>query len=84
MAEWTVIVKRPDGGIGFDTFEADSVEMQPDLYSSGRSARYYVLKDSDGAEVARFNARDIVGVRKGRHVPFDVDIRFPDDDTPGP
>jgi len=30
--------------------------------------RYHVLRDAEGAEVARFNEKDVVGIRKGRHV----------------
>jgi len=72
MDTWTVIIKRPDGGIDFEAVEADSFRVALDPISVEPGARYYVFEDATGREVARFNERDIVGVRKGLHVELDV------------
>src|SRR2546427_12967545 len=68
MEDWTVILRRPDGRLEFEHVEAESFSLEGDPLSKNSRIRYYVLRDSDGTEVARFNEKDVVGIRKGRHV----------------
>ena len=68
MEDWTVILRRPDGRLEFEHVGAESFSLERDPLSKNTRIRYYVLRDSDGAEVARFNEKDVVGIRKGRHI----------------
>lgn len=68
MDDWTVILRRPDGRLEFEHVEAGSFSLERDPLSKNSRNRYYVLRDSEGVEVARFNERDVVGIRKGRHI----------------
>ncbi len=68
MEDWTVILRRPDGRLEFEHVEAESFALERDPLSKKSRTRYYVLRDADRVEVARFNERDVVGIRKGRHV----------------
>ena len=68
MSEWTVILRRPDGRLEFDIVEAASFRLERDPISKGSRVRYYVLRDAKGADIARFNEKDVVGVRKGRRL----------------
>lgn len=75
MAGWTVIVRRPDGGVEFHVVEdADYLNIEPDLYNPPTNARYYVPKNAVDDEVARFNERDIVGIRRSRRVEIKLDL----------
>ena len=55
MEDWTVILRRPDGRLEFEHVEAESFSLERDPLSKNTRIRYYVLRDSDGTEVARFN-----------------------------
>lgn len=68
MTEWTVILRRPDGRLDFDIVEADTFQLERDPLSKGSRVRYYVLRDPKGREIARFNEKDVVGVRRGRRL----------------
>ena len=68
MDDWTVILRRPDGRLEFEYVEAESFSLERDPLSKGSRLRYYVLRDSSGDEVARFNEKDVVGIRKGRRI----------------
>ncbi|MBI4416753.1 MAG: hypothetical protein HY557_07210 [Euryarchaeota archaeon] len=68
MEDWTVILRRPDGHLEFEHVEAESFSLERDPLSKNSRIRYYVLRDSGRAEVARFNEKDVVGIRKGRHI----------------
>jgi len=57
-----------DGRLDFEHIEADSFALELDPLSKNSRIRYYVLRDSNRAEVARFNEKDVVGIRKGRHI----------------
>ncbi len=59
-------MRRPDGRFEFEHVEAQSFALERDPLTKNSRARYYVLRDSDRAEVARFNEKDVVGIRKGR------------------
>ena len=73
MEDWTVILRRPDGRLEFEHVEADSFALEPDPLSKNSRNRYYVLRDPDRNEIARFNEKDVVGIRKGRR--FDLTAR---------
>jgi len=68
MEDWTVILRRPDGHLEFEHVEAESFVIERGPLSKNSRIRYYVLRDSDRAEGARFSEKDIVGIRKGRHI----------------
>lgn len=68
MEDWTVILRRPDGRLESEHVEAASFSLEPDPLSKSSRIRYYVLRDPDRVEVARFNEKDVVGIRKGRHI----------------
>ena len=68
MEDWTIILRRSDGRLEFEHVEAESFSLERDPLSKNSRIRYYVLRDTDRAEVARFNEKDVVGIRKGRHV----------------
>jgi hypothetical protein len=68
MEDWTVILRRPDGRLEFEHVEAESFSLERDPLSKSSRIRYYVLRDATGAEIARFNEKDVVGIRKGRHI----------------
>ena len=68
MEDWTVILRRPDGRLEFEHVEAQSFALERDPLSKNSRIRYYVLRDSNRAEVARFNEKDVVGIRKGRRI----------------
>jgi len=68
MEDWTVILRRPDGRLEFEHVEAQTFALERDPLSKNSRIRYYVLRDSNRAEVARFNEKDVVGIRKGRHI----------------
>jgi hypothetical protein len=68
MEDWTVILRRPDGRLEFEHVEAQSFALERDPLTKNSRTRYYVLRDSDRAEVARFNEKDVVGIRKGRRI----------------
>ena len=68
MEDWTVILRRPDGRLEFEHVEAQSFALERDPLTKNSRARYYVLRDSDRAEVARLNEKDVVGIRKGRRI----------------
>jgi hypothetical protein len=53
--------------------EAESFTLELDPLSKNSTIRYYVLRDSNRNEVARFNEKDVVGIRKGRRI--DVNAR---------
>ncbi len=48
--------------------EAESFSLEHDPLSKKSRTRYYVLRDADNTKVARFNEKDVVGIRKGRRV----------------
>jgi hypothetical protein len=68
MKDWTVILRRLDGQLEFEHVEAESFSLERDPFSKNSRTRYYVLRDADRAEVARFNEKDVVGIRKGPHI----------------
>lgn len=68
MDDWTIILRRPDGRLEFEHVEAEAFSLERDPLSKKSRNRYYVLRDSGGAEVARFNEKDVVGIRKGRRI----------------
>lgn len=68
MEDWTVILRRSDGRLEFEHVEAESFALELDPPSKNSRIRYYVLRDSDRNEVARFNEKDVVGIRKGRRI----------------
>src|SRR2546427_11791017 len=51
MEDWTVILRRPDGRLEFEHVEAESFALERDPLSKNSRIRYYVLRDSDHAEV---------------------------------
>ncbi len=68
MEDWTIILRRSDGRLEFEHVEAESFSLERDPLSKNSRIRYYVLRDGDGGEVARFNEKDVVGIRKGRRI----------------
>jgi len=68
MEDWTIILRRPDGRLEFEHVEAETFSLERDPLTKNSRIRYYVLRDADRAEVARFNEKDVVGIRKGRHI----------------
>ncbi len=68
MEDWTVILRRSDGRLEFEHVEAASFSLERDPLSKNSRIRYYVLRDDAGDEVARFNEKDVVGIRKGRRI----------------
>jgi hypothetical protein len=66
MAEFTVAMKKLDGGNDYAIIEAEHLDMEPNpLIFKGAIPRYYVLTDRSGDEVARFNEKDVAGIFKG-------------------